>query len=132
MNAVSNTCDKDGDRYFFCILLAEPNLILQEKIAGILIRQKNVWCVVQVNGRDELLRGAANIQPDFILAGIAVLNDRQTIDSLRKSTGSCRIIAMTDSASEQYQQAIQRMGLDGIIEKTDIAEYFSPKQVLRK
>ncbi len=133
MSHFTNTREKDGARHSFCVLLGEPNLLLREKIAGVLARQEHVWCVVQVNGRNEILRGAANTLPDFILAGMSVLNDRQTIDSLRKSTGQCRIIAMTDSVSEPYQQVAQRLGLDGIIEKTEVANYFSKKiQVLRK
>lgn len=106
-------------------MLAENNAILREKIAGLLTRQEKVWCVVQVNGRRELLRGAVNIQPDFILANISILNDQKTIDTLKESVLSCRIVALADSVTKPYRQVIESLGLKEVIETAAVGEYFA-------
>lgn len=101
----------------YSILLAEPSLLLREKIAGVLARDKRIWCVTQVEGREELKRGASRIQPDFILADLSVLNDPETLACIRQSCAHARILALVDSKSEPYELSARRLGLDGIIEK---------------
>ena len=125
MNSAKTAANRNDIQSSFSILLAESNSILREKIAGLLTRQEKVWCVVQVSGREELLRGAANIQPDFILASVSILNDQETIDSLKNSAPSCRIIALAESVSDPYREAITRLGLEDVIETTAVSDFFT-------
>jgi len=106
----------------YSILLAEPNPLLREKIAGVLARDKKIWCVTQVDGRSGLVRGAARIQPDFILADLITLNDPETLRFIRRSSSASRIIALVDSRSRPYVEAAGRIGLDGTIERGRVEE----------
>lgn len=111
----------------FSILLAEPSLLLREKIAGVLARERNVWCVVQVEGRSGLVRGATDLQPDFILADLGMLKDRQTLDYLRSVSRCSRVVALADSVGDAHLQAAGRLGLDGIVEKGRVADWIREK-----
>jgi len=124
MNSAQKIDDRNAVQSSFSILLAGTNSILRETIAGILTRQEKAWWVVQVSGRQELLRGAVNIQPDFILASISLLNDPKTINTLKETVPCCRIVALADSVSEPYRRVIQSLGLTDVIETTAVDEYF--------
>jgi len=120
-------------RQSFSILLAEAIPLLREKISGILGRTKDIWCVIQVNGTADLLRGAMVSQPDFILADFTMLNDHQNVTLLRNCTDSCKIIAMTDVVTGPYMESAQCLGLDGISEKSKIEEYIQKEiRILRQ
>lgn len=104
------------------ILVVEPNYLLREKIACVLARDKRVWCVTHVQGRDDLTRGVVNIRPDFILADLNVLNDPETVDFIRRSSQTSRIFALVDSHVQQYMTVARNLGLDGVIEKGRVVE----------
>jgi DNA-binding NarL/FixJ family response regulator len=104
------------------ILLAEPNLLLKEKIAGVLARHEGVWCVVQVSRKLELVRAVARLSPDFILADLPLLMDPETIEILRVFGESARIFALVDTSSGPYSNLGLRLGLDGLIEKSRVGE----------
>lgn len=104
------------------ILLAEPNLLLKEKIAGVLARHEHVWCVIQVGGKLELVRAVARLSPDFILADLALLKDPETIEVLRVFGESARILALVDTSGDPYVGLAARLGVDGLIEKSRIGE----------
>lgn len=104
------------------ILLAEPNLLLKEKIAGILARHDDVWCVVQVSRKLELVRGAARISPDFVLIDLALLKDQDTIKLVRMLCERAKIFALVDASSDPYSRLVRHLGLDGLIEKSAVAE----------
>lgn len=106
----------------YSILLGEPSLLLREKIAGILARDQRIWCVTQVVGREALLRGAARIQPDFILADLAILNDPDALQQIKLVSCGSRVLALVDSISEPYENSSRRLGLDGIIEKGHVEQ----------
>jgi len=106
----------------FSILIAEPSLLLREKIACVLARDDRVWCVTQVEGRSGLIRGVADIHPDFILADLSILNDIETVAFIRQSSNSSQIFALVDSCRDPYMKVANRLGLDGIIEKGRVAE----------
>jgi DNA-binding NarL/FixJ family response regulator len=106
----------------FSILLAEPNLVLREKIASVLARDERIWCVVQVDGAEGLARGAGRIRPDLILADISILKHQDMLIVLRKCSAGSRIIALADSQSEPYVKAARRLGLDGAVEKGRVEE----------
>jgi len=106
----------------YSILLAEPNLLLREKIAGILARDERVWSVTQVEGREGLLRSAARSRPDFILADLALLRDAPMLKKLKQTSPDSRIFALVDSLSEPYREACSRMGLDGTFEKGQVGD----------
>jgi DNA-binding NarL/FixJ family response regulator len=88
----------------------------------VLARDKKIWCVTQVNGRGGLVRGAVQIQPDFILADLVTLNDPETLKFIRRNSPASRIIALVDSKSEPYVEAARRIGLNSIIEKGHVEE----------
>lgn len=104
------------------ILLAEPNLMLREKIAGVLARNESIWCVIQVDGAEGLARGANEFRPDIVLADLSVLKHPGTLRVLRRRWTKSRIIALVDSQSQPYLEAARRLGLDGAIEKGRVAE----------
>lgn len=106
----------------YSILLAEPGLLLREKIAGVLARDSRIWCVTQVVGRDALLRGAARIRPDFILADLAILNDPDFLRQIKQASCDSRILALVDLKSDPYEDSSRRLGLDGIIEKAHVEQ----------
>ena len=104
------------------ILLAEPNLLLKEKLAGVLARHDDVWCVVQVSRKLDLIRGVALIKPDFVLADLALLEDPETIEILRVFCEGSKIFAIVDTGSDPYSERVSQLGLDGMIEKSLVAE----------
>ena len=106
----------------YSILLAEPSLLLREKMAGVLSRIEKVWCVSQVDSLDGLTRGISDLQPDFILADIVILMDPETLAAVRRSSATSRVIALVDSRTEPYIEAARRLSLDGIIEKGRVEE----------
>jgi DNA-binding NarL/FixJ family response regulator len=106
----------------YSIMLAEPHLLLREKMAGILSRSERIWCVTQVDSLNGLTRGISDLQPDFILADIVILMDPETLKKIRRSSASSRVIALVDSKTEPYVAAARRLGLDGIIEKGHVEE----------
>jgi len=106
----------------YSILIAEPNLLLREKMAGVLSRSEKIWCVSQVDSLHGLTRGISDLQPDFILADIVILMDPETLAEIRRSCASSQVIALVDSKTEPYVAAARRLGLDGIIEKGRVAE----------
>lgn len=111
----------------FSILVAEPNLLVREKIACVLARHGRVWCVTQVGGRDELIRGVANIQPDFILADLSILKDPKVVALIRRSMKSSRIFALVESETQPYIDAARRLQLDGVIGKGQVVESMGQK-----
>jgi len=106
----------------YSVLLAEPNPLLREKMAGVFARSRNFWCVIQVEGRGNLARAAAQAQPDFILADLNTLNDQEMLSFLRRTSGDSRIIALVDYKLEPYKKAARKLDLDGIFEKGRVNE----------
>lgn len=104
------------------ILIAEPNLLLREKIAGVLAREKSVWCVTQVEGCNGVARGVNDLQPDFILADLSFLKDPMLVSSIRRSSQHSKIFALVDSGTAPYEEVAIRLGLDGVIEKGRVVE----------
>jgi len=111
----------------FSILIAEPNPLLREKIAGVLARDERVWCVTQVEGCGGLKRGVGDLQPDFILADLSFLKDPQMVDGMRRSSGASKIFALVDAGTEPYETVAARLGLDGVIEKGCVVEGIKEK-----
>lgn len=107
----------------FSILLAEPSVLLREKIAGVLARERNIWCVVQVEGQNGLVRGAVDLQPDFILAELGLLKDGEALGYLRRMSRCSRVVALTDSVGDAHLRAAMRLGLDDIVEKGRVADW---------
>lgn len=101
----------------YSVLLAEPNSLLREKMAGVLTRNRTFWCVILVEGRGNLARATAQAQPDFILADLIVLKDPELQKYLRRTSADSRIIALVDSKLEPYMEAARELGLDGIVER---------------
>lgn len=106
----------------YSILLAEPSLLLREKMAGVLSRIEKVWCVSQVDSLNGLTRGISDLKPDFILADMVILMDPETLAEVRRASASSRVIALVDSRTEPYIEAARRLDLDGIIEKGRVEE----------
>ncbi len=104
------------------ILLAEPNLLLREKIAGVLARKSQVWCVHQVDVSSGLLRGACDFQPDLILADLGALKDLEILANLRRFSPQSKIFALVDAISGPYLQAAERFALDGLMERSHVEE----------
>lgn len=104
------------------ILVAEPSLLLREKIACVLARDENVWCVTQVEGRKDLTRGVINIRPDFVFADLNILKDPETVAFIRRYSRRSSIYALVDSDTAPYADTVQRLGLDGVIEKGRVGE----------
>jgi DNA-binding NarL/FixJ family response regulator len=99
------------------VLLAEPNLVLREKIASVLARNETIWCVIQVDGTEGLVRCAGRLKPDLILADFGMLKHPDILRLLRRCSETARIIALADSQSEPYVEAARRLGLDGAVER---------------
>jgi DNA-binding NarL/FixJ family response regulator len=111
----------------FSILIAEPNLLLREKIAGVFTREASVWCVTQVEGCNGLARGVHDLQPDFILADLSFFKDPQTVPGIRRSSRKSRIFALVDAGTEPYEAVAARLDLDGVIEKGRVVEVIREK-----
>jgi DNA-binding NarL/FixJ family response regulator len=107
----------------FSVLLAEPNLVLREKIASVLARNERIWCVIQVDGTEGLARCAGRLEPDIILADLSMIKDRDMLRFLRRCSGPARIIALVDSRTEPYMEAARRLGLDGAVDRGHACEY---------
>ncbi|MFH1755995.1 MAG: hypothetical protein ABIA59_09855, partial [Candidatus Latescibacterota bacterium] len=88
----------------FSILIAEPNQLLREKIAGVLTRDESVWCVTQVEGCNGLTRGVHDLQPDFILADLSFLKDPLLVSNIRRFSRNSRIFALVDTSTEPYEE----------------------------
>jgi DNA-binding NarL/FixJ family response regulator len=73
-------------------------------------------------GPEALLRGAARIQPDFILADLAILNDPGALRRIKQVSRDSRVLGLVDSKSEPYEDSSRRLGLDGIIEKAHVEQ----------
>jgi len=106
----------------YSIILAEPNPFLREKIAGILSRQDNVWCVLQVGTREGLLRGSLEQQPDLILADISILDDCAFVDRLRNVAPMTKLVILLESESTPYISAAAACGVDGVIAKAHLSD----------
>lgn len=104
------------------ILLAEPNGLLREKIAGILSRQACVWGVLLVSGSDGLCAGAEALRPDLILVDLALLQACEPVLALRRIWTRSRILLLVDSDTGPYHAAAERWGLDGVLRKSHVAE----------
>jgi len=100
----------------YSVLLAGANPLLREKLAGVLTRNRAFWCVIQVDGRANLARAAAQAQPDFILADLTILKDTEMLRFLRRTSSDSRVIALVDSKVEPYVKVARELGLDEIIE----------------
>jgi len=101
----------------YSVLLAEPNPMLREKMAGILTRSSTFWCVIQVQGRGNLARAAAQAQPDFVVADLLLIKDPELIEFLRQTSVDSRIVALVDAKLGFYKKAIRELGVDGVIER---------------
>ncbi len=105
----------------YSIILAEPNPFLREKIAGILSRQKNVWCVLQVGNREGLVRGSLEHQPSMVLADISLLADRGLVARLRDAAPTARLVILMESENRPYVSAAS-YGVDGLMTKAGISD----------
>ena len=122
---MSQIIDESGKRNTtgaVSIIVAEPNLLLREKIAGVLTRNNRVWCVVQVSRKDELVRAAAQINPDFILADVSILRDADAEEVLSWFSYASQIYVLVESMSGPYELLRSRLGLSGLIEKSNVAD----------
>jgi len=122
MGRVGDQHNRRGCNGEVSIVLAEPNLLLREKIAGVLARNDQVWCVVQVSRKDDLVRAAAQLHPDFILVDVAMLRDSDSVEVLKWFCYASRIYALVDSRSEPYERLCTRLGLNGLLEKSSVAD----------
>lgn len=106
----------------FSVLLAEPNMVLREKIASILASDERVWCVVQVREAEGLQRGSSRLQPDLILANWSILKNPDIVEFIRRFSSGSRVVALTDGDAGPYLQTARRLGLDGCLEKGRVGE----------
>lgn len=102
------------------ILLAEPQPMLREKIAGILGRMDQIWCIGQVATALDLARAASTLQPDLILADLKLLDRPGLLPALRRVRPGLRIIGLVDTASSPYRQRAAAFGLDGVCARGDL------------
>ncbi|MCP4600442.1 MAG: response regulator transcription factor [Proteobacteria bacterium] len=117
MEQTNNMSEDSSIHHTITILVAEPSPFLAQKILDILSHDETVLWVFHVSRRTQLLREAAKLHPDFILADLRILKTSQTVDSLRRVTPHSRIIALTESESAPYVRVTTKLGLDGMIEK---------------
>lgn len=117
MNKTEDIGDTQDVERSLCVLLAEPNPLMREKIAGMLFRHRAVWCVINVRSESDLIRSAVHHHPDLVLAELNILRDKGTVESLRRISPFSRIVALADSGAEPYVAAAHRLGLDGLIER---------------
>ncbi len=107
----------------FSVLLAEPQPLLREKIAGVLARQTCIWCVTQVEDLTGLVQSARELQPDFILADFSIWREAETVPFLKRTSCSSCLVALVDADSSFYQRAVGRLGLDGMTEKGQVLDF---------
>ena len=120
---------KDNVRHF-SILLAEENRFLGQKIVEILLRDSSVLWVFHVTRKSTLLHEAAKLHPDLILSDITLLKEKQTVETLRRTTPFTRIVALTGLEAEPYAILSRRLGLDGMVEKGRV-EINALKQIIQ-
>jgi DNA-binding NarL/FixJ family response regulator len=104
------------------LLLAEPNSMLREKMAGILGRYERIWCVTQVCSKAELVRAASQIRPDYIIADISLVKSPDLVDVLRGVSLGSRIFALVDRKAEPYERLVEHLGLHGLFERSRVVE----------
>jgi len=109
----------------YSVLLADPNPLLREKLAGVLTRSITIWCVIQVDGRGNLARAAAHTLPDFVLADLVILKDPEMLRFLRRTSPDSRIVGLVDAIQEPYLKAARNLGLDGVTERGRAEEAIS-------
>ena len=122
MNRIAGTHEDSGDTHMVSIILLEPNVLLKEKIAGVLARNERVWCVVQVNSRADLTRAVDQLYPDFILADMVALKGTTSVQILGWRMRCSRLFALVDTFSEQYEREAVRLGFHGLIEKSHVED----------
>ncbi len=106
----------------YSVLLAEPNPLLREKLAGVLTRSAAFWCVIQVENAESLARAAVQMQPDFIMADLTVFKDKDLHGFLRKNCSDSRIIGLVDTKLAPYVKAGADLCLDAIFERGHMIE----------
>ena len=104
------------------ILLAEPNWLLREKMAGVIARHEDVWCVIQVGVSEGMLRAAGEVQPDLVLADLRLLHDGTTVRALRARAPSACVFALAEQLGGPYLATAVRLGLDGLLDKAHLSD----------
>lgn len=122
MDPTADQPKKTGNAEKVSIVLAEPNLLLREKIAGVLARNDRVWCVVQVSRRDDLARVTAQLHPDFVLVDVVMLRDADSAEVSQWLSHASQVYALVDSRSAPYERLCSRLKIDGLLEKSSVAE----------
>jgi DNA-binding NarL/FixJ family response regulator len=103
-------------------LVAEPSRLLCEKTAGLLSRYDRVWCVTQVSDAASLLRAAAILQPELVLADLVILREAGGAVRLHECSPRSRVVALVESGLPAYQAAARRLGASSTLEKSLVSE----------
>jgi len=104
------------------VVVAEPNLLLCEKTAGLVARYDRVWCVAQVCEATGLVRAVAALRPELVLVDITLLRQVGAAGLLRQASPLSRIIVVLEALTEPYVSAARRMGADAVLEKAHVGE----------
>jgi len=104
------------------ILLAEPSALLREKIAGLLGRMDQIWCIGQVATPRDLVRATGTLQPDLVLADLKLLATAGLLEQLRHLAPRAQVIGMVDTLSPPYASRARELGLDGICARVGLVE----------
>jgi len=99
------------------ILLADPNSFLRERIAGILVRQDNIECVVQADAAEHMLTAARDHRPHLILVDLSLLQDRELVAHLKRCSPDSRLLVLVEVRTEPYVRAACDLCADGVLEK---------------
>jgi DNA-binding NarL/FixJ family response regulator len=108
----------------YAVLVAEPNVLVKEKIANLIGRHDDVWCVAEVGeGLEVLLEAARRLQPDIVLADLAVWRTAGACEAVRAICAATATYALVEHCETAYVDAARHLGLDGVVEKARVGEF---------
>jgi hypothetical protein len=78
-----------------------------------------------VSRGSEVVRAVTRLRPDFVLVDLSFLLDSNILDEIRGTSRGSRVFATTDTIFQQHRLLAERMGLDGLFEKSRLEESIS-------
>ena len=101
------------------ILLAEDHQILREGLRMLLMRERNLEVVGEVDNGAAAISMAQELRPDVVVMDISMpeLNGLQATEALRRLVPHARILILTRHSDSSYVQQLLQSGASGYILK---------------
>ena len=124
MNLLSRRVDVKS----FRVLLVDDSEIFRESVERSLSLVKNVQVVGSAASGEEALRLAGELNPDLILMDLAMpgMNGLQATRILKEKEDAPSVIILTMYDSREYRRAVESVGADGFVAKSEFGEKLLP------